>query len=117
LRAYSFDAQSPEANIERPEEPPMESRNLPDQLEPTGALNHRDLGDEFLFYDRDGDQVHVLNGVARDVFLLCDGSRTNRQIVEEIIVRYEVEAERASVDVLRTLSELLELEILRAATG
>ena len=95
----------------------MGSPTLPDRLEPTGSLNHRDLGDEFLFYDRDGDQVHVLNGVAREVFLLCDGNRTNPQIVSEIIERYEVEAERARDDVLRTLSELLELQILRAAAA
>ena len=54
----------------------MESPTIPNRLEPTGSLNQRDLGDEFLFYDRDGDRVHVLNGVAREVFLLCDGNRT-----------------------------------------
>jgi hypothetical protein len=95
----------------------MESPSIPTRLEPTGSLNHRDLGDEFLFYDRDGDRVHVLNGVARQVFLLCDGRRTNTEIVSEIVTRYAVEAERARDDVIRTLSELLELQILRAAAG
>ncbi len=95
----------------------MASPNLPSRLEPTGSLSHRDLGDEFLFYDRDGDQVHVLNGVARDVFLLCDGRRTNDEIVSEIVERYEVEAERARDDVLRTVSELVDLHILRVAAG
>jgi hypothetical protein len=93
----------------------MESPTFPNRLEPTGSLSQRDLGDEFLFYDRDGDQVHVLNGVAREVFLLCDGNRTNAEIVADIVGRYAVEAGCASDDVLRTLSELLDLQILRAS--
>jgi len=39
------------------------------------ACKSKDLEEEFLVYDPDGDQVHVLNEVAREIFLLCDGSR------------------------------------------
>lgn len=93
----------------------MAPSTIPNRLEPTGSLNHRDLGDEFLFYDRKGDQLHVLNGVAREVFLLCDGNRTNAEIVAEIVSKYDVDSERATSDVLRTLSELLALQILRSS--
>ena len=40
----------------------------------------RDLEEEFLVYDPDGDQVHVLNGTAREIYLLCDGNRKPPEI-------------------------------------
>ena len=33
---------------------------------PAAQVDGRDLGDEYLFYDRDGDRVHVLNETARE---------------------------------------------------
>ena len=51
---------------------------------PAPDVKGTDLGDEYLFYDRDNDRVHVLNATAREIFLLCDGSRTADEIAAEL---------------------------------
>ena len=79
---------------------------------PSPDHNSRDLGDEMLFYDRQGDRVHVLNGVAREIFLLCDGARTTEEIAKEIVARYEVDLDTAHADVKSTVSQLHELGLV-----
>jgi hypothetical protein len=82
---------------------------------PSADHNSRDLGDEMLFYDRAGDRVHVLNGVAREIFLLCDGERTTEQIANEIVSRYEVDFETAHADVRKTVEQLHELGLVSSS--
>ena len=72
----------------------------------------RDLGDELLIFDADGDQLHVLNETAREIFLLCDGARTETEIVESICRTYEVDAETARTDLLQTVDQLIQLGVL-----
>jgi PqqD family protein of HPr-rel-A system len=79
---------------------------------PAPGCHGQDLGDEYLFYDRDSDQVHVLNGTAREIFLLCDGARSDEEIARTFAERYDVEAETARADALRTLDELVRLGLL-----
>ena len=71
---------------------------------------NRDLGDEYLFYDRDRDQVHVLNGSAREIFLLCDGTRSVAEIAEAFWEKYQ--AEEAREDAERIIRELADLGVL-----
>ena len=81
---------------------------------PTPGVWGRDLGDEYVFYERDGDRVHVLNGTAREIFLLCDGSRNEDQIAAALQERYGIDGETARRDTAQTLQRLVELGLLRA---
>jgi pyrroloquinoline quinone biosynthesis protein D len=75
-------------------------------------LKGRDLGDEYVFYDSSGEKLHILNGTAREIYLLCDGSRTLREVAGALAEMYEVEEETAREDVLRTARRLTILELL-----
>ena len=83
---------------------PQHPRPAPDYL-------RRDLGDEYMLYDHDGDLVHVLNGTAREIFLLCDGSRSAEQVAQEFADRYD-EATSAHSDALAVIDELAEKGLL-----
>jgi len=79
---------------------------------PTGTLKGQDLGDEYLFYDRQGDQVHVLNSTARELYLLCDGTRTTDDLARTLVERYGIEEQTAQRDVDEVLAQLVELGLL-----
>jgi pyrroloquinoline quinone biosynthesis protein D len=79
----------------------------------TDTFTSRDLEEEFLFYDSNGDQVHVLNGTAREIYLLCDGTRRPAEIATAMVERYEVEQEQALADVNETVDRLIEMGLLR----
>ena len=83
------------------------------QPAPTNTFTGRDLDEEYLFYDQKGDQVHVLNGTAREIYLLCDGSRKAEDIAMRIVKEYEVEPEQAMTDVLETITRLTKLGLLQ----
>jgi hypothetical protein len=78
-------------------------------------LEGKDLGDEFLFYDAEGETVHVLNGTAREVYLLCDGNRTVGDLVEAMLARYEVEESTVHKDIDEILTQLVDLGLLTLA--
>jgi hypothetical protein len=73
----------------------------------------RDVGDELMFYEREGDRVHILNGTARKIFRLCDGKRSLEEIAAELVDCFEVEPDTARRDVEETVERLCELGILR----
>ncbi len=87
---------------------------MPKQIpRPAAATQgNRDLGDEYLFYDRDRDQVHVLNGSAREIFLLCDGIRSVAQVAEAFSKPYRTDAPEARQDAERIIRELADLGLL-----
>jgi hypothetical protein len=76
------------------------------------ALTGRDLKDEYVLLGRAGDRLHVLNDTAREIFLLCDGCRTVREIVGTMTERFEVTEAQAADDVRDTLSEFVALGIV-----
>ena len=78
----------------------------------SSTFKSRDLEEEFLVYDPDEDQVHVLNGTAREIYLLCDGNRKPPEIAAVMTERYQVEAEQALADVNETLDRLIGLGLL-----
>ena len=79
---------------------------------PAPGVVGRDLEDEYIFLDAAGDRLHVLNGTARDVFLLCDGARSVERIAAEIVATYDVPPEVAAADVSAVLDELRGLRIV-----
>ena len=72
----------------------------------------RDSGDECLFRDADGERIHVLNQTAREIYLLCDGSRSSAEIAAEIAHRYTVDSGTARADVDAMVDRLVGLGIL-----
>lgn len=79
---------------------------------PTEQHMSRDLGDEYIFYDQSGDQVHLLNGSAREIYLLCDGSRTVDQVAVVMAERFEVDHDTALADARRIIGQLMEKNLL-----
>lgn len=75
-------------------------------------VSSRDLGDELLIYDRGSDQVHMLNGSARELFLLCDGKRTLAEILQAFAERYEIDRETSDQAAREALIELAGLGVL-----
>jgi hypothetical protein len=71
-----------------------------------GAVT-RDLGEEFLVYEPGRDRVHVLSDRAKEVFRLCDGTRTLEAIALELAVTHPVEMEAARRDVQETVQQLV----------
>ena len=76
------------------------------------TVEGKDLGDEYLFYDASGEQVHVLNGLAREIYLLCDGDHSVADLVKDIVDRYDVDEAVARRDVDDLLQKLIELKLL-----
>ena len=87
---------------------------LPDDARPRPTRTHleKDLSGEYLFYDHGGDRLHVLNGTAREVYLLCDGSRTLDAIARSVAESYAVGEATARTDVSAVISELVERGLL-----
>lgn len=72
----------------------------------------RDLGDEYVFYDAGGEQVHVLNATARQIYLLCDGSHTVREIVQALASDYGLDESAAREDAVRAIESLATLGLV-----
>ena len=72
----------------------------------------RDAGDECLFRDPDGTRIHVLNRTAREIYQLCDGSRSQADVAEELVTRYRVDPGTACADVDDLVELLVQLGIL-----
>jgi pyrroloquinoline quinone biosynthesis protein D len=78
----------------------------------TGGFTEKDLEKDYVFYDRHGDRFHILNGTAREIYLLCDGTRTPGAVAREIAERYEVDEETAMKDTCETIDRLVNLGLL-----
>ena len=74
--------------------------------------NTRDLGDELLAYDRANGRVHVLNATAREIHLLCDGSRTLEEIAGELVDIYGIDVETALRDLTATIERFVKLGLV-----
>ena len=79
---------------------------------PAPGAYGRDAGDECLFRDRDGMRIHVLNRTAREIYLLCDGSRSQAEVAGELVTRYTVDPGTARADVDDLVELLVQLGIL-----
>jgi len=79
---------------------------------PTTEFLARDLGDEYVFYDRSSDRVHILNGTARSIYLLCDGTRSAGSVARQLAEIYGVDERTALRDAAETIEELVRLGVL-----
>lgn len=90
----------------------LSSEHRPKQIEPDGIIA-KDLGDEYLFYDTREERVHVLNGTARRIYILCDGTKTEEDLATDFAETYRLDGDTARRDIEETLSRLLELGLIR----
>jgi len=72
----------------------------------------KDLGDEFVFYDAAGEQVHILNSTARKIYMLCDGSHTMQEIIQTLIADCEIDEATARGDADETIQNLAALGLV-----
>ncbi len=82
---------------------------------PADGVRGKDLGSEYMFYDEDSDKHHILNGTAREIFLLCDGTRTEDEVVDEMLPDLEVDEVTLRRDVAKIIEDLLKLKLLTVA--
>ncbi len=82
---------------------------------PNPQVTGRDLRDEYVLLGSAGDRIHVLNDTAREIFLLCDGTRTLAQIADALRATYDVPPEKARADVLRVIEELDQVGVFSAS--
>ena len=61
------------------------------------------------------DYVYSLNEVGTYILSLLDGSRSGREIVEEVVREFEVSLEQAEADLLKLMEQLVEVEAVREA--
>lgn len=78
---------------------------------PAPEVRGRDTGDEYLFYDDAGD-MHILNGTAREIYLLCDGTRSLEEIADAFAETYSISVEQARADVDDVVNRLSALHVL-----
>jgi pyrroloquinoline quinone biosynthesis protein D len=72
----------------------------------------KDLGDEYVLLDRSGDRFYRMNGTAREIYLLCDGSRTLDDIARALADSFDVTIETSRQDTAKTIEELQQAGIL-----
>lgn len=71
-----------------------------------------DLGDEYVLRAGPDRRVHVLNASAREVYLLCDGTRDRGEIARALADAFDVPLERALRDAHDAVAEMVGLGLL-----
>jgi len=77
-----------------------------------GKMEGKDLGDEYMIYDVEGDAVHILNGTARELYLLCDGHHSVDDLAQSLVDRYGVDEPTARSDVDKIIERLVDLGVI-----
>ncbi len=72
------------------------------------------FGADFIILDAEGNTLRGLNETAVEVWMLCDGTRTARALVELVSQRHGWEVERVLTDTLKFLTELRRLGLIDA---
>jgi hypothetical protein len=78
----------------------------------TNGLEIRKAGSEVLVHHAAGGQVHVLNEVAGRILELCDGTRSEPEIVAAIVGETGAETAIVGPDVAVILNRFRELDLL-----
>ncbi len=83
-------------------------------LAPTDRFMPTTLEGGVVAFDIPKDQVFILNEQASVVFNLTDGSRTVDQVIQDVAIVYEMDAEEVRADVLEALNNFIEHKMLEA---
>lgn len=60
---------------------------------------------------QNGEQIHILNETAREIFQMCDGTHTVLEIIDEMIQKYTGEDIDRSIE--QAISNFLKLNIIQ----
>jgi pyrroloquinoline quinone biosynthesis protein D len=77
------------------------------------GILQRDLGTEYVFYDAGGERFHVLNETAREIYLMCDGSRTVHDIARALTTTRDIDLATATRDAQEAIDEMARIGLLR----
>ena len=79
------------------------------------GILQRDLGTEYVFYDASGERFHVLNETARDIYLMCDGSRTIHDIALALTAARDIDLATATRDTREAIEQMVRIGLLQIA--
>ena len=72
----------------------------------------KDLADELLIYDAEGQKIHVLNATMREIYLRCDGHHSVDDLARSLESEFEVDGAPAKKDTIEVLERLIDLKIV-----
>lgn len=75
----------------------------------------RDEGEEALLFDPANGAIHSLNPTARQIWELCDGTRTAEDIAAALCEQYDLPADQGHRDVVEFLDKARALGIVTGA--
>jgi hypothetical protein len=80
---------------------------------PVPNVLETELDGDVSLYDPASEQVTILNGTASDVWYLCDGTRTEEEIVELLAGSYSVAPAQIRDDVAGTIAKIQKAGLLQ----
>jgi hypothetical protein len=104
------------------ERTPTSERTAPSELAPGQRLvqhertAYRVIDGKAVVISIDANQVHVMNDVGTRVWQLCDG-RALAQIIDQIVLEFEVEREQAARDVQAFVARLIAVGAVQLIHG
>lgn len=69
---------------------------------------------EAIVLDRANERIHQVNEVGAFILECCDGTRTEDEIVDALLDRYDVARSRAAADTAELLARLRALDVFLA---
>ena len=76
-------------------------------------MHSKQVDDEMVLYDPDGNLVHRLNLTATLIWQSCDGIQSPEQIAVKLAQTFQVSLAQARSDVYRTMQKLHNLGLLQ----
>ena len=83
-----------------------------DRPRKTARYMVKDLADEVLFYDAEGEKIHILNATSREIYLRCDGRHSVNDLVQALVSNFEIDEATAREDTIEVLERLIDLKIV-----
>ncbi len=84
-----------------------------DDLIPRADLLVREVDGETVILDRKADLIHTLNPTASFIWNALQHSHSTQNIVQSMVVAFEVDSEKAAVDVNTVLGNFRDLGLLQ----
>ncbi|QSQ26240.1 PqqD family protein [Pyxidicoccus parkwayensis] len=79
---------------------------------PREGVSGQRFGSDYIVLDADGNTLRGLNPTAIRVWELCDGTRTARDVAEQVAREYKANVQQVLDDTLRFLTELARLGLI-----
>ncbi len=80
---------------------------------PDGSLHVREIGEEIIIMNEEGDVIHSLDETAAFIWQNINGKSTLKNILDNLCDEYDVSREIAKSDLIKFITELSEKGILK----